>query len=324
MSDKTAIFIFSKDRPDSLRVTLNSIKKISNKIFIIDDSIKKQNQARNKRISYENRNCLYLGRCEFDNFVEGNRINIFRFSFLLRRPGNFDWNLGYMRNFALLYAKKLNLEKVLFMDDDIQVLSLKTILDLFKLKNKYELVGANITGMVDDSILGHIATDLGIHGEKMLSGGFIVFNPKTIQNYFLNIYNEDWILFFFQLENNKYLQTGEVVHTVKNPYLKYKSKIIFQEFGEIAIEGILKLESNEYSSKLLLTGFWEKILSLRIEYLEELISISLQMDKTNYLKMLKWLKSDYSRFNARSFANLFKEYYIKKPIFLKLYNSLDS
>ncbi|MBK8549850.1 MAG: hypothetical protein IPL53_01860 [Ignavibacteria bacterium] len=122
------------------------------------------------------------------------------------------------------------------MDDDIKVSSISLIDDLFELKKKYELVGSHITGMNDDSILGHIATDLNLSNEKMLSGGFVVLSPKTVSNYFLNIYNEDWIWFYFQLKSKRYFQTGNVFHSITNPFYKFKSKIIFKNSGRLQLK----------------------------------------------------------------------------------------
>src|ERR1035437_8572337 len=241
MTTKEAIFIFTKDRPETLNKTLDSIQHVQYTKFVIDDSVKPENLKSVSQICNEYPNCIYLGKMEFNQFTSSQGIDFPKFDFLLREVGSMEWNLGYARNFALLYSKYLGLEKVLFTDDDIQVPYLKLIEELFQSINNYQFVGANILGLVDDSALGHIATDLGINNERMLSGGFMVFNPNKIEHFFLNNYNEDWIWLFLQLKEKEYLQTGEVFQELTNPLTSYKTKVIFQEFGEIALDGILDL-----------------------------------------------------------------------------------
>ncbi|RYE56063.1 MAG: hypothetical protein EOP48_08820, partial [Sphingobacteriales bacterium] len=266
MNNRLAIFIFTKDRPGTLKRTLASIESVPYSKFIIDDSTNCDNQRSVFKLCEQYTKCHYLGREQFRIFVFQNKIQFPKFNFLLRELGSTEWNLGYARNFALLYSKSIHSDKVLFMDDDIQVLDLKVIEDLLHRINQFQFVGANITGLVDDSILGHIATDLGIFNETMLSGGFMIFDPRTIDQYFLNNYNEDWIWLFLQLRGREYLHIGEVFQELSNQH-DSEEKILFQEYGEIALDGILDLFKEKSYDSLIEVSFWLRILSERKEYL---------------------------------------------------------
>lgn len=271
MPNKKTIFIFTKDRIKTLNKTLHAIRNVPYEKYILDDSERLQNQQRVLALCTNYPKCTYLGKLEYEKFTSSQHIDFPKFDFLLREIGCTEWNLGYARNFALLYAKYLGSDKVLFMDDDIEVRSISLIDELFNLLNQYKFVGAKICQMTDHSILEYIAIDLGIKNPIMLSGGFMAFNPETINHYFLNIYNEDWIWLHFQLKNETYFQTGCVFQSSTNPFFKYKQRILFQEFGEIAIDGLLELFNGGSYDLLTEFAFWERIVKMREEFLNELL-----------------------------------------------------
>lgn len=323
MFAKSAIFVFTKDRPETLNKTLNSIQHTPYRKYVIDDSVRQPNQKAVLQLCNDSLNCIYLGKEEFHQFITKYGIDLQKFDFLLRLIGNTEWNLGYARNFALLYSKSLGLEKVLFTDDDIQVPNLNLIEELFLSKNDYQFVGAHILGLVDDSVLGHIATDVGIMNERMLSGGFMVFNPFEIDHFFFNNYNEDWIWLFLQLKEKKYLQTGEVFQALSNPLENYKNKIVFQEFGEIILDGILDLYPDGLFENLLSLDFWQRILIERNEYLFNLEERAIAIKNQDYLKIIQYVNSNSINFKAIIFANLFEKYFSNRSVFNTLFNSLN-
>jgi len=323
MASRIGIFIFTKDRPETLTKTLASIQALSYSKYVIDDSVKGENQKRVIELCNSHSNCNYLGKEAFSEFTQRHKIDLFKYDFLVRTPGSPEWNLGYARNFALLYSKSLCLEKVLFSDDDIQVPDLDLIEKLFQLIKNYQFVGAHITGLVDDSVLGHIATDIGIRNERMLSGGFMVFAPFNIDDFFLNNYNEDWIWLFLQLVNRKYLQIGEVYQEVTNPLINYKNKIIFQEYGEIALDGLLHLYPSGTFEDLASLEFWQKMIAERKEYLNSLIAISLEKKEKSYAEIIEYVKANSNDLTATIFSNLFKKYFSDRALFQHLYKSIS-
>lgn len=318
---KSGIFIFTRDRPQTLKVTLNSISGTEYQIYVIDDSTNEENQIETQLLlSGENQH--YLGKQAFNEFIHSTKVNTPQFSFLLRLLGNKEWNLGFARNFALLYSKSLSFENVLFMDDDIKVSSLDIVDVLFQGLRTYKFTGAHISGLVDDSVLGHIATGLDIHNERMLSGGFMAFNPNRISDYFLNIYNEDWIWLFMQLKGENYLQTGEVLQELKNPLAEFEHKIIFQEFGEIVLDGILDLYDGAPYDTLKDATFWDRILNEREEYLNKLIGASTKGGFKDYSEIIKYAQMISRHFTRFDFKTLFEKYFNNRNAFQKLFNSL--
>ena len=317
-----AIFIFTKDRPETLIKTLESIQPTPFKKFVIDDSVNAFNQAIVLNLCKKYSDCTYLGKSEFQKFISDYNIPFPEFAFLLRELGCTEWNLGYARNFALMYSQAEHFEKVLFTDDDIQVPNLNLIAELFKSLNVFKFAGANIEGLVDDSVLGHIATDVEVINERMLSGGFMAFNPNRIDHFFLNNYNEDWIWLFLQLKNDQHLQTGEVFQELTDPLSNYKDKIIFQEFGEIVLDGILDLNKEGSYDSLIQLSFWQRIIQEREEYLELLASKAHSTGNTKSLEIVGWVKNNPEKFIAELFQKLFENYFMHRNKFLKLYTSL--
>lgn len=322
MNNTKSIFIFTKDRPATLIRTLASIQNVSYSKYVIDDSVSFENQESVSELCKQYSNCNYLGKEQFNKFVSENKIEFPKFNFLLRELGSTEWNLGYARNFALLYSKSNNATKVLFMDDDIQVPNLKLIDDLFNSLKDFQFVGANITGLVDDSALGHIATDLGIFNERMLSGGFMAFNPNNINHYFLNNYNEDWIWLFLQLQGKEYLQTGEVFQELSNPLANFQNKILFQEHGEIALDGILNLFKSGFFDSLIELSFWRRMLDERKEYLRQLSEKAKEKSMTEYIEIIDSVMKYSTNLKAEIFANLFEKYFTDRILFTNIFKSL--
>jgi len=322
MDDPSAIFIFTKDRPGSLSKTLYSLTKINTKIYVIDDSFLLKNRLENYNLTSSNYNINYYGKNEYSNFLISNKMNESNSCFQIKELGIQEWNLGNARNFALVLAKLNGIENALFMDDDIIVNNATLISDSFRLLENYLFVGARISGMPDDSIIGHISSELEVEKdyERMLSGGFLAFNPKKVNIQFTNIYNEDWIWMFLQLNGNKFLEFGEVFQAKFDPFSNYESKILFQEFGEIVIDGIIQVQDNDYCNFLKDDLFWADIINERKKYLEKLIKISKQKKKKSFTEMVSWLEANLLNFDEFKFASYFTEYFVQSQKFMHFTN----
>jgi hypothetical protein len=305
MAQKLGIFIFTRDRPDRLSSGLDFLQNVDHRIIIIDDSVEARSRAKNREI-VESFGQWYIGQIEFIEFIRWHQIDLRIYSFLLRQLGNKSWNLGYARNFALIIGKANDFDGILFMDDDIEVPDLLLIDELFSLLKKHLFTGAHISGLVDDSVLGHVATDLDVFNERMLSGGFMAFNPNTITHYFLNTYNEDWIWLFLQNKVKNYFQTGEVEQVLSDPLDNYVGKIMFQEFGEIMLDGILACYKDNPEESLCSILFWERMLKERKEYLERLYQLAKLKEANKHIEILEYVTKKLNNFNAIMFDDLFK------------------
>ncbi|MBX2980262.1 MAG: hypothetical protein KF905_13285 [Flavobacteriales bacterium] len=214
----TGIFIFTRDSPRRVAKCLEGISATPHRRFVVDDSSEPQHRDEVKEL------CVtlgheYLGGIEYERFLNERRISKADFSFLVREPGFPEWNLGFARNYALLKAHSIGLDRVLFMDDDIQVPAISLIDEFFQRVGSTSFVGAKVDGAVDLSLLGHIAAEAGMTNPEMLSGGFLAFNPATVTEHFVNVYNEDWIWLLLQVNRQNFTQHGSVIqdYTVSFP-----------------------------------------------------------------------------------------------------------
>lgn len=115
------------------------------------------------------------------------------------------------------------------------------------------------------------------------------------------------------------MQTGKVFQELSDPLSNYKDKIIFQEFGEIALDGILDLYKEGSYDSLIQLSFWERMIQEREEYLELLES---KTSNTKNSEIVSWVKNNSGKFSAELFQNLFNKYFTDRKIFLDLYQSL--
>lgn len=305
-----AIYVFTRDRPEVLFASLNSISAWDTRKHIIDDSCEKVNQLANAQLASEFAGVLYVGNAEYQNFRASLNIEASDLHLLLRSLGKREWNLGYARNLALLLAKVNGVKRALFLDDDIEVPDILTIKDTFNALDEYDFVGARIEGMPDNSIVGHIANELGVIDvdERMLSGGFLAFNPSYIEVPFANIYNEDWI---WQLLQPAIARRHEleccVFHRSSDPYSNIPRRIKFQEFGEIIVTGLMahlvEIDANLFTDSL----FWEKVLSARKDFLGKIRHAAIMQKHHEYVSIIALLLDGYDAYESQNFVTFFRQ-----------------
>lgn len=266
MGKKRGIFIFVKDRTENIDRLMATLQPLQLDLFVIDDSFDPSSSKVIREIVCRWQ-AIYVNAEYYDKFLWVLNIREDNYKFLIRKPGRFDWNLGYVRNLALLICKSLQFEEIAFFDDDIVPDSQEQILDLFNQLSTYNFVGARISGLVDDSIIGHIARKFGATPESdLLSGGCLFFCPEKISGHFLNIYNEDWIWLLFNSGQFNFKFHGDIYHLIKDPFDQAVEKVKFQEFGEIFLNGIQN-QNNLDSTNLESQVYWTSIIESRRNYL---------------------------------------------------------
>lgn len=64
MNEKSGIFIFTRDRPESLSSCIDCIRDTTHPVMVIDDSVNEKNRIENRRILWPLKQS-YLGPAEF-------------------------------------------------------------------------------------------------------------------------------------------------------------------------------------------------------------------------------------------------------------------
>ena len=184
--------------------------------------------------------------------------------------------MGYTRNYAIILAKVLGFERVLFMDDDIIIEDNSPVYEMFDLLNNADFVSAEIKGMPDLSVVDFIMQKVGLEPYRFMSGGFLAFNLNSVAEYFLNYYNEDWIWLFMHRPEAKLVKYGEVYQLPYDPFENAIEKALHQEFGEILVEGVKRyIEIENKSNTLLLNkDFWDEIVKMRANLIKDIMHLS--------------------------------------------------
>lgn len=303
--ENAAIFVITKNHPERIKRTLPYLLESSIDIIIIDDSTSLSTKKLLSR--FKNKNVIYHGAKEQFQIINKipHRISLTPFIALLGSP---NWTLGFIRNYAVILAILMGYEKILLIDDDIITESFHVI-KVFHMLNRYNVVGSKIIGMPDDSIVGHLYRQLTCFQYNFISGSFVSFNIKSLSNFFLNFYNEDMILFVLQTLTDKLISYGEVIQL---PYDIMKSsfeKCIFQEKGEILLDGLIIAKMMDDMSLLKKIRFWKKVISIRINDLKYLYSIVKSKNISKYKKLLKLLIEYDKELSANFFSECFRKYF---------------
>lgn len=284
-----AIYVFTCNNCMKLQKIINELCSLVNiyDIVIIDDSDKFDIIKANVNLT-KMFDLTYLGKDEFIKFYNLKKEIINSKQCL----GDETWNLGIARNFALDYSLRNKYEKVLFVDDDISEIDSKILSEGFSLLDGNNFVSCNLIGTEDNSIIGHISKNLGIIDEfsRMLSGGFLFLTPSSINNSFLNLYNEDWIIQFLEKDKLRITMPFSVKHNATNDINSRIDQINFQEIGELIIEG-LNRDENALS---LDSSFWDSIIKFRIKYIQTIKEMAQQANAEHYYDICNhlqiWLK----------------------------------
>ena len=321
MLNRNGIFIFTKNRDELLRSGCPDILASGHRVYLIDDSSEQEVRLANEALS-KNGNIHYYGIRQQTEFIEYLKCKGYDSSFFLKILGDGQWNLGFARNHALVFAAANKLEKVLFLDHDILVNSPSDITNIFLFLDDMDFAGSKIVGMPDDSILGHVATKLGICFKRMCSGGCLAFRTKKVDHYFLNVYNEDWIWLYLHSLNSRQEEFGEAWQAPCDVFENYENKILFQEIGEITVDGIADaiFLNNLTLSKQ--EDYWEDKFRERKSYLLMLKDQCKENNEEKATKIIEWLLQNYPRWTPKEQADVFVNYYSRREIFGKLYQDL--
>lgn len=322
MSSASTIIIFTKDRPQTLVKTLTALKSQKEAIIVLDDSYRLKNRKENARYIYNYTKATYHGKKDQSHILEN--IQIKNIELFINKLGVRKWNLGNIRNYALLLTSYLGVEKVLFIDDDIIVKDKTLISKTFELLDSHQFVGAKISATPDDSIVGHIVRKLGLPPEEFLSGGFLAFKNSSVTEYFLNIYNEDWLWLYLHNTKGRLLQYGKAEQLFFNTFKDAIKKGKNQEIGEILVDGVK--ESLEYrkTSLLLEKKFWVKILEEKQDYFRDLLRIGMMKKENKCCKILTRVASYSSTLDPGIFASIFRSYYKTKPKWVEILHSFKN
>ncbi|MFG2073616.1 hypothetical protein [Nonomuraea maritima] len=180
-------------------------------------------------------------------------------------------DLSAKRNLGLLLARLLGWERIVFLDDDIEVSGHEDVARAAALLDVYDAVGMHIGGYPDNSVVCHAHRLAGGKQDSFVGGGALAVHTTRNPSFFPNIYNEDW----FYLLNDKELRQLAVTGMVKQrPYDPFDRPVRArdQEFGDTLAEGVYwLLDEGETWEAATGEKYWEQALSRRTEFIKDVL-----------------------------------------------------
>lgn len=303
-----SVILFTKDRVDRLQKSIKIASNISVPVSVIDDSCLQENRIKNKYLCDEN-SAHYHGIKEQSGFLSlFNKIDLDR---IVTTLGKETWSLGFNRNYAILYALSKGYEKVIFTDDDVLIPDIRSIDAIFDNLEWHNHIGVDIENMPDDSVVGHIYRAGHLLQARYVSGTFLgVDLTKPVNNFYLNIYNEDWIWLYLENRGNPVFKVGKVGQMRFDPFQNGVEKALFQEFGEICWEGVLGLDTDFETDRLKQEAYWKKVIYKRLRDIKNIDNLVMHPELSVPVENIKnALMALHAELRPSMFSNLFNEYY---------------
>lgn len=333
------IFCPTRDRPELLRRTLQGINSHCAKnigwscaVVIIDDSISGGNRRLNQCLvnKYSKNNTFYFGLQEEQLLIKQieARSGIAKeiLNCYLRPLGGKNWDLGAIRNYALLLASMFGRTNatVIMIDDDVELTpqttqnKSKLLEEMIKTvqRNNLALVGGALTGDPDASTLERVCLYWSKLTKKYhfklpkrqvpISGGLMAFSSHwASQIPFPRLYNEDWVwLCYCSMFGGRIVKSEVPARHFNVAQINTNEETLYRELiGEIFFDGwnwaYRNYKTRQHCYRILRNNkYWLDVLAGQIK--------SINRIRVNFIK----LKNGFSRHHQ-----LFAQFTSNKLIF---------
>ncbi|GAA1534730.1 hypothetical protein [Kribbella lupini] len=152
-------------------------------------------------------------------------------------------DLSMKRNIGLVLARLQGWEKILFVDDDIDQISLGDVARFSNLLDRHPVAAMASTHFPDNSVVCHARRLAGFGQDVFVGGAALGVNTQhTAVSFFPDIYNEDWFFFAQHAAERSLPKIGEVRQDEYDPFAD-PERAACQEFGDLLGEGLYALFS---------------------------------------------------------------------------------
>lgn len=188
-------------------------------------------------------------------------------------------DVSLKRNLGLLLARLVGWQRIVFLDDDIEIPEPMDLREAAGLVDYHAGVGLAIDetrGMPDNSVVCHAFRAAGGEQDMFIGGGALAVGAKSMTSFFPNIYNEDW---FFLLDDDGLLPTmttGIAIQRDYDPFREHRARM--EEFGDVLAEGLFWLLDNGGSLHDANVAHWQRFLRERAGFITDVIGMVERMD----------------------------------------------
>jgi len=175
------------------------------------------------------------------------------------------------RNLGLLLAHALGWQRIIFLDDDIQVPDPGDLQRAAGLLDTYNAVGLENRGFPDNSVVCHAFRMVGGSQKSFIGGGALAVHTSRNRSFFPEIYNEDW---FYMLDPGKGIQSLAMAGAVQqSPYDPFRNahRARMEEFGDVMAEGIFWVLDQGHPLDAADARHWREFLTRRRGFIEYIL-----------------------------------------------------
>jgi hypothetical protein len=147
-------------------------------------------------------------------------------------------DISLKRNVGLLVAHMTGRwRRVLFLDDDIEIADDSHARAAAGWLSDVHAVGLRIKDFPDNSVVCHASRSAGNDQSTFIGGGALAVRTDELDQFFPDIYNEDWLFIADAVSTGKVGRLGEATQTAYDPFAD-TTRAWFQEFGDCIAEGV--------------------------------------------------------------------------------------
>ncbi|MFC4114766.1 hypothetical protein [Nonomuraea zeae] len=182
-------------------------------------------------------------------------------------------DLSSKRNTGLLLARLMGWQRIVFLDDDIEVGGHEEVARAAALLDTYDVVGMNIGGYPDNSVVCHAHRLTGGQQDSFVGGGALAVETTRSPSFFPNIYNEDWFYLLGETSLRRLAVTGKVAQRPYDPF-DQPVRARDQEFGDVLAEGVYWLLDGDDSGGWQAAtdpAHWRRFLNRRRGFIEDVL-----------------------------------------------------
>jgi len=197
---------------------------------------------------------------------------------LTNTPFEMRSDLSTKRNLGLLLARVAGWNRIVFLDDDIDVPEPGDLVESVSLLSEHSGVGLRIQGFPDNSVVCHAYREAGGLQETFVGGGALAVGAESMRSFFPNVYNEDW---FFLLDDVRLRPTAVTGRVIQEPYDPFADdrRARAEEFGDTLAEGVYSLLDHGRRVQDADLAFWQDFLRSRRRFINQVIIMVEASDK---------------------------------------------
>lgn len=180
-------------------------------------------------------------------------------------------DVAFKRNAGLALARMAGWQRVLFLDDDVEVVGKATLKEAAALLNSFDIVGLRNAGFPDNSVVCHAIRTADESQGTFVGGGAIGVAVDRVRDFFPHVFNEDWLFFANSLTRRRVALAGTMLQARYNPFAS-SERAKREEFGDVLAEGLYAVLGQDATDRDADEAFWTRFVKARAELIEATIA----------------------------------------------------